>query len=333
MSELKNLPAYRRGAEWALAAGTAVELGLVEELAAGPADSETLASRLGLDPRGVETLLGALQSLGGVERDEAAWRLTGGARARLVDRDTPDFEGDSLRHWMRTIRRWATELEAVVRSGGPAPGRESPADGSRQGRELENFIAAMANRSPDRTAAVADAVRQAVPGARMLLDVGGGPGVLSRALVERGFEVTLFDRPEVIEFVAERYGLAGAGGIRLTAGDFLQDIPGGGYDVVFLSNVTHIFGPGRNRELLARAGGALAPGGTLAIVDFVRGVSEFAPLFALTMLLSTEEGGTWTLDQYGSWLREAGLEQVSCRTVLPDVQLVTAVRPAGGAAA
>ena len=332
MTELRDLPGFRRGAEWAIAAGIALELGLFDELAARPSRAGTLASRLGLEVRGVEALLGTLHALGAVEEQGGCWRLTGQARARFVDRDTPDFEADSLRHWMRSIRRWATELEEAVRTGGPPPGRRTPADGAKTGRELENFMAAMANRAPSRTAAVADAVRRAAPTAASLLDVGGGPGVLARALAERGFQVTLLDRTEVIELVAERYGLAQAGGIQLAAGDVFEQVPAGSFDVVLLSNLSHIYGPERNRDLLARVSEALAPGGSLAIVDFVRGVSEFAPLFALTMLLSTDEGGTWTLEQYGSWLRGAGLEHIRCRTILPEVQLITAVRPAGRSA-
>ena len=57
----------------------------------------------------------------------------------------------------------------------------------------------------------------------------------------------------------------------------------------------------------------------MAIVDFVRGVSEFAPLFALTMLLSTDDGSTWSLPEYSSWLLGAGLERVRCTTIRPDV--------------
>lgn len=329
MSDLRDLPEYRRGAEWAIATGVALELGLIDELAERPAGAVALASRLGLEARGVEALLGTLQALGAAERQDGGWRLTGQARARFVDRDTPDFEADSLRHWMRNIRRWATELEAAVRTGGPPHGSKTPSDGAKTGRELENFMAAMANRAPSWTAAVADAVREAAPGAVTLLDVGGGPGVLARALAERAFEVTLFDRPEVIELVAERYGLSQATGIHLVGGDIFEQVPDGAFDVVLLSNLSHIYGPERNRDLLTRASRALAPGGWLAIVDFVRGVSEFAPLFALTMLLSTDEGGTWTLEQYGSWLHAAGLVRFRCRTVLPEVQLLTAVRPAG----
>jgi SAM-dependent methyltransferase len=331
MAELSDLPRFRRGAEWALAVGVALELGLFEALAPGSADSEALARGLQLDPRGVATLLGALEPVGAVVRDGRAWRLTGPARARFVDRDTPDYDADRLRHWMRSMRRWTSELGPTIREGVSPDTGKKPDGVARRGEDLERFMAAMANRPAEWVAAIADAVRMAAPSARTLLDAGGGPGILSRALVERGFRVTLMDRPEVIEFVADRYGLAEAEGIRLLSGDFHSELPTGGFDVALFSNVSHIFGAEKNRELVDRAARALSPGGTLAIVDFVRGESEFAALFALTMLMVTEEGGTWDRADYESWLRAAGLERFRCVTVMPDVQLVTGHRTTGRA--
>ena len=326
MPDLNDLHAFRRGAEWALAAGAAVELGIIAALGDGPVSSSEIARRLDLSPRGVEMLLGSLEELGAVTREDPGWRLTGAGRARFLDRETPDYEADSLLHWMRTIRRWSTELPETVRTGKPET-KDTPARGAKQGKDLAAFIAAMANRSPDNVSAVANAVRDAAPGGRTLLDVGGGPGVYARALVDRGFEVTLLDRPEVIELVSEAYGLESAGGIHLVPADFLCALPEQTYDVVLLANVTHIYGPATNREVLCRVAERLSPGGCVAIIDFVRGVSEFAPLFALSMLLSTDDGGTWSLSEYTEWLHAAGLERVRCVTVGPDVQLITAVNP------
>lgn len=331
MPDLNQLHVFRRGAEWALAAGVAVELGMISALGDGPARAPEIASRLNLSPRGVETLLAALEEFGAVTREDAGWRLTGAARARLLDTESPDYEADSLAHWMRTIRRWSTNLPQAVRTGTPGT-NDTPARGPKHGKELEAFMAAMANRSPDRIAAVADAVRSAASGARTLLDVGGGPGVYSRALADRGFQVSLLDRPEVIELVSRTYGLGSDERIRLLPGDFLDALPGQSYDVVLLANVTHIYGPETNRALLRRVAETLNPGGCVAIIDFVRGVSEFAPLFALTMLLSTEDGGTWSLPEYTGWLHDAGMDRVRCLTIGPDTQMIAAVKPLEGRA-
>jgi 2-polyprenyl-3-methyl-5-hydroxy-6-metoxy-1,4-benzoquinol methylase len=331
MPDLNDIHAFRRGAEWALAAGVAVELGIIAALGDGPVVSSEIARRLNLSPRGVETLLGTLEELGAVTRENPGWRLTGAARARFLDRGTPDYDADSLLHWMRTIRRWSEELPETVRTGVPGT-TDTPARGAKNGKGLEAFMAAMANRSPDNVSVVADAVRGAAPGARTLLDVGGGPGVYARALAHRGFEVTLLDRPEVIEFVSEAYGLISAENIHLEPADFLRALPELQYDVVLLANVTHIYGPTTNRDLLRRVAGRLNPGGCVAIIDFVRGESEFAPLFALTMLLSTDDGGTWSLSEYTDWLHGSGLERVRCASIGPDLQMITAVNPSEGRA-
>jgi 2-polyprenyl-3-methyl-5-hydroxy-6-metoxy-1,4-benzoquinol methylase len=310
-------------------AATAVELGLPEALAGETTDAAGLAARLGLEARGVTVLLGALEAMGAVRAEPDGWRLTGPARARLVDRDTPDYEADSLQHWLRNVRRWADDLPDLVRRGRPETA-DGPARGARTGHDLARFMAAMANKSPSSVELVAQAVRAAAPDARTLLDLGGGPGSYARGLAARGFRVTLLDRPEVIEHVSQRYGLGEMEDVELAAGDFLEALPEGRWDVVFLANVTHIYGPETNADILRRAAGRLAPGGRLAILDFVRGVSSFAPLFAVTMLLATEEGGTWTLAEYDEWLRAAGLAHVRCASVTEEVQLVTARAPVGG---
>jgi len=55
---------------------------------------------------------------------------------------------------------------------------------------------------------------------------------------------------------------------------------------------------------------SLAPGGIVAIAEFVPADDRSGPpqplVFALNMLLHTDEGDTFTFGQMTSWLREAG---------------------------
>ncbi|HEV2132029.1 MAG TPA: methyltransferase dimerization domain-containing protein, partial [Longimicrobiaceae bacterium] len=76
MPGIEQLADYRRHAEWALVAATAHELRLLEELAEGPTSAVDLAARLGLSPRGVGIMLGALEELALVRRDRERYGLT-----------------------------------------------------------------------------------------------------------------------------------------------------------------------------------------------------------------------------------------------------------------
>jgi SAM-dependent methyltransferase len=322
----EDLAAGRRGAEWSLVAATAHELGLVEALAEGPAPVATLAGRLDLSPRGARILLGALEELGLVRSDPEGVRLTGIGRARLVDRDTPDFEGDALRFWLQSLRRWTEGLPEAVRTGAPQVG-----PGGRSPEGLAAFMAAMANKDPELVDAAVDACLERAPGARTVLDLGGGPGTFSRAFARRGLQVVLFDQVEVIEHVRGAYGLGGEPRIELRAGDFLDLFPEGEFDIVFIGNITHIYDAVTDARLLAEAAGVLRPGGLLAILDFVRGESPFAALFAVTMLLNSRHGGdTYDRATYETWLAEAGLGDVRLLRPDEDRHLITAVRPSSG---
>jgi 2-polyprenyl-3-methyl-5-hydroxy-6-metoxy-1,4-benzoquinol methylase len=262
-----------------------------------------------------------------VRFDPEGWRLTGSGRAHLLDRETPDFQGDSLLHWIHNLRRWTEELPAAVR-GEPVAGRGSPASGAIEPEALPRFMAAMDNKPQDLVDGVVRAVRRLAPGAETLLDLGGGPGRFARAFAGSGFRVTLFDRPEVVEYVAAAYGLESHPSIELRTGDFLVELPDARFDVVLAANITHIHSPDVSADLIRRAAACVRAGGILAVLDFVRGRSDFAALFAITMLLNTEEGGTYTAAEYEEWLRRAGLAQVRFVPVDADVHLIVGRRPA-----
>lgn len=328
MPHPSDLTSFRRHAEWAVAAATAAELGVFDRLAASPAHPAELAGELDLHPRGASVLLGVLEEMHLVRSEpDGRFRVTGPARGYLVDPDTPDYRADAVGLWLRNLREWTSSLPEALRTGEP-PGAEDGADEEVSDLEaMERFQAAMANKSPRLVEAVVDAALERAPASGRVLDVGGGPGTFSREFVGRGYRALLFDRPEVVEHAAEAYRLARVPEIELEGGDFLEELPAGEFEVVFLANITHIFDAGTNRSLLERLGRHVAPGGVMAVMDFVRGQEPFAALFAVTMLLNTERGDTYDLPTYQGWLEAAGMADVRCRTVPEERQVVTAVHP------
>jgi hypothetical protein len=120
----------------------------------------------------------------------------------------------------------------------------------------------------------------------------------------------------------------GETGVTLSACDFNVSLPSGPFDLAYLGNVYHIYGPERNAALSRRAFEALAPGGVIAIKDMVWERSPRAVMFAVNMLQATEEGGVWREGDYHDWLRDAGFEDVKILEVAQTgSQLVLGRRP------
>jgi SAM-dependent methyltransferase len=153
----------------------------------------------------------------------------------------------------------------------------------------------------------------AAAGPVSVLDLGAGSGVWGIALAQSAPNVTVcaVDWPDVLPVtrrVAERFGL----GDRLTtvAGDLHEVDFGSGHQVAVLGQILHSEGVERSRALLRRIHAALAPGGTLAIAEFLVDADRRGPMrglvFAVNMLVNTEAGGTYSFAEIAGWLTDAG---------------------------
>ncbi len=336
LTELRDL------AETTATVAAACEVGVFEALRDGPATPAELAPRIGLDERAARILLPVLAEADALKRvgggDEVSgtggsrFALTDESRRYLADPDSPDFEGGGLPLWLDGLRAF-TRLPEVLRSGEPVERSEPEDDGEREEAEredLKKFMAGMAASPAARVRRIVEACLERAPDARRVLDLGGGPGHMARVFAERGLRVTLFDRPETIEFVADAYGLSEVEGLELVGGDFIEDpLPDGPFDVVLMSNIVHIYSPGKNLALLEKAAGVTIPEGVVGIADFFRGRSSRAVRFAMVMLLRTDGGNTYSEDEIGNWLESAGFRGPETVQVDEDRHLITALRRSG----
>ncbi len=329
-------------AEEMVTVAAAVEAGVLEALAGDGATLDELVERTGLDRRAVAILLPVLEELDVVQcRKRKRFRLTALGR-RAGDPSSDEYEGGGLPLWLENLRAW-TRLGEALRTGGPLEeetvdagpaaaaepegGAGAEPDPEAERASLARFMAAMAAAPASRVQAAARDCLERNPAARSVLDLGGGPGHYARAFASEGLEVTLLDRPETVDFVAEEYGLRDEPGIRLVGADFLEDeLPAGPFDIVLLSNVLHIYPPATGRELLRKVARVTSPGGLVAIGEMVRGESPRAARFGLVMLLRTEGGDTYTAEEYAAWLTAAGFDDCEIEDLEPDRQLITAVR-------
>jgi hypothetical protein len=75
-----------------------------------------------------------------------------------------------------------------------------------------------------------------------------------------------------------------------------------------------MLGPAENADLLGRVHRALAPRGRVVIQDHIMAADGTGPrpgaIFAINMLVGTPAGGTYTQDEYATWLRAVGFTDV-----------------------
>jgi len=292
---------------------SALELDLFTAIGARTWPIAALARRLRADQRGVDILCRNLAALGLLVQRGSAYRNTLLTRTEL-NRRSPAYRGAYLdlisNHWHDF-----TQLTDSVCSGKPLDADEPESPAWRR-----SFTWAMHHRSREQAKTVARFLD--LRRARTLLDLGGGPGTYAMAFLAANpaLRATVADRPAALK-VAREIAATHPAKARLSFAtlDFMSDPLPGRYDVVWLSNIIHIYAPAQNVGLFRKIRKALTPDGRLFIHDaFLTDPRGLYPIdttaFALTMLLFTDTGNTYASRDVMHWLRKAGYRRVKLLT-------------------
>ncbi|AHY46317.1 Methyltransferase domain [Rubrobacter radiotolerans] len=287
---------------WAVVLGTALREGVLEGVCSGPRAPEDLARELGLDGRAVFTVLSALEELGVVRERSGEFELREEHRGPLLDPRHERYAGGRVVHRFELILKWA-ELPRILRTGEPAEDRTVP-----EFEGTQTMARAMRAGSKESAEEITALLLPRLPEGAEVLDVGGGSGANAESFARAGARVTVLDRPEVLAVNGEFFSAAG---VETVAGEVDAGLPEGPFDCVYFGNTSHMYGPDWNRRVFRRMYGSLRSGGLLAVREFVRGAvppeaGGEAALFAVNMLVLTRSGGTYTFEEYRSWLEEAG---------------------------
>jgi len=296
---------------WGYAAPLILEAAIRNEvfdtLEASPMTIEELHAVTGASTRGLTAIANALYSLELLDKDQhGRYSLTPESAMFLV-RDKPSFMGGLILHTSEQLLPKWLRLNEVVRTGKPATAVNQEEAGSEFFEQFVSDIFPMSYPSAQALAAALHLDQGRV------LDLAAGSGVWGIALAQNspGVRVSAVDWPNVLpvtEKTAVRFGLEDR--FNFIPGDLLSADFGSGYDVATLGHILHSEGEARSRKLLEKTWESLAPGGTIAIAEFLVSHDRKGPVtglfFAVNMLVNTDEGSTYSFEEISDWLFDAG---------------------------
>jgi len=288
---------------------TCVELGIFEALQDGPATAEQVAAAIGADTRGTELLLNCAAALDLLDKNGDQFNHKPLTAACLLA-DAPGSIVRSLQLQAAFYKRWGHLAEAV-RSG------KRPAENIRDERPdswIENFVHGLYNAALPVAPVIAESLVLPEDRPLRLIDVGGCHGAYSMALAQRypRLKATVFELPRVVPVAHQIIAEAGmADRVFVQEGDFQREELGlEDYDVALVFGVLNGEPPAGRPALIRKVFTALKPGGRIVLRDAVLDPDRVGPpeaaIFALQMLLSTENGGLDTRADWAEWLAETG---------------------------
>jgi ubiquinone/menaquinone biosynthesis C-methylase UbiE len=307
---------------WSAALGTALELGLFWLLAERPLNGPAVARELGIPPRRCEYWLQILCTIGLLDQSAEGYTPSAVARTAILDAYSQETwayiagEGRARIPLIMELTAHITDPGSVWEAQGLTPPDyvdqmvESPARAERFTRMLYEIHLPLAE-------ALAETLD--MTGVHRMLDLGGGSGVMSLALLRRHPKLTavVVDIPNVCivgREIAEENGMADR--LSYLAADYVQDGLPTGFDLALECDA----GP-YDEAFFRKIRAILNPGGRLVIVDKFAPAAGVAPPAYLTWAfqgsLIDPESSFSTAGEVTTALARAGFQLPSER-ILPS---------------
>jgi ubiquinone/menaquinone biosynthesis C-methylase UbiE len=294
---------------------TAIRLKVFDILDEGAKTVEELCTETGASRRGLRAVLNALVGLELLSKDKwGFYALTADSAAFLVTGKATFHGAFFLLTSEPMLSQWA-KLHEILRSGRPAQHINQQQDGVPFFLRFVEDIFPIHYPAAEQLGKVLGVAKATAP--LSVLDLAAGSAVWSIALALQSPHVRVIavDWPGVLPVtrkvtarhrVADRY--------EFVEGDLLEVDFGQEHAVVTAGHILHSEGEERSRLLLKKAFNALAPGGTIAIaeilVDAERKTALPALIFAVNMLVNSDQGDTFSFEEIRNWLHDAGFAEV-----------------------
>lgn len=309
--------AYRESA----ALMAAVELGVFTKLARGADTEEALIAALGLVPPNGERIVVACIGLGLIERDGDRLRLAPDVERFLVEGDAA-YAGPWMLFTKPDWNEWGRLADHLRRPGPPVVDNKSVAEMTvEEARRYHRATYSIGLGAGRLFARQVD-----LSAARLMIDIGGGSGAycIGACRANPELRAVVLDLPPVVEvargFIAE-HGLSDR--IDAVACDFNKDAFPGGADVAVMASNLPMYGREQIAAVVAKAFGALKPGGSFHLVGEAlnadRTGSADAAMWGLAQTLNASTGIAHSVTECVGYLNAAGFEAVGVEPFVPGV--------------
>ncbi len=284
-----------------------------------------LSGIAGTQLEGTEALLNALSSIGALVKRNNKFKNTPVTFKNFCE-SSHDFKKGTVMLKQENLEEYK-QLTHIIKKG-----RNLQSFGNEDNPKFRRlFTYAMHERSELYSSELASFVTRKPVG--KLLDLGCGPGSYSAAILMKDKKgvATLIDRSAAIRVARKIYkDHSIARRFKFVAGDLFQDDFGNGFNTVLLSNILHIYNPKENMRLFNKISNSLEKGGRFVLYDLFLNDKQTEPyhaaLFALTMLLFTKTGKSYTFSETESLLKSAGFKSFKRFKVGVDSSIIEAVK-------
>jgi predicted O-methyltransferase YrrM len=283
-----------------------------------------VARRLGLSFRAAEQLLFALSSLGLLRKHDTTYSNTALAEKYFIIERSINWTRQYSKESEELFQTFSS-LDSVLeseRTGPPSPGKKKPnyvkmmEKDQVRARDFTLMLYYYHQKEASRLAEVVDLRRY-----HSVLDMGGGSGVMSIALVKKNPQLracVLDIEPvcKVARQIIKKEGLSSV--ISALSGDIYRDFPRG-YDVIMFCDLGPI-----NDRLISMAHESLPDGGLVLIVDRFLSEDRTKPLETALYRLIVPTSGMETRQEITGALKTAGFGQICHRVVHKEVGVISA---------
>ena len=310
----------------------AVSNKVFDALQNGAKTVEQVSKQTGASVRGLRAIMDALVGLELLKKDrKGKYSLTPESEAFLISNKPGTVAGFFSSILPQLNSRWL-RLSDAVRNGRPVVAVNEETEGTEFFSQLVENIIPMSYGGAQK---LADHLKVSKTKDQLrVLDLAAGSGIWGIALAEKSprVRVAAVDWAGMIpttKQITRKFGVSDR--FEFIGGDLLEANFGNGYDIATLGHILHSEGEQRSRQLLKKTFGALKPGGTIAIAEWLVNDRRTEPthslMFAVQMLVNTEHGDTFSFNEIKSWLEHAGFKKVRKLEAPGPSPLLLATKP------